>query len=134
MNIALILCGEKIYSYDQSVSQLHNIEVSLPSTTRRRRHSKRCDTGVILESTGMKEPMSCSHDYKVIIYYPVPDAFIAEISRRFDDKNIDIMRGIQACNPRAQSFLSSSALQPLVESYTLDGDAIDMEAKWQKER
>ena len=53
-------------------------------------------------------------------------------SRRFDDKNIDIMRGIQACNPSSRSFLSPSALQPLIESYNFDGDAIDMEAKLAK--
>ena len=88
---------EKIYSYAQSVSELHNIEVSLPSTTWRTRLPKWYDTGVVLETTGMKQPMSCSHDYKVSIYYPVLNAFLAEISRRFDDKNIDIMRGIQAC-------------------------------------
>ncbi len=67
--------------------------------------------------------------YKRAIYYPVLDAFLSEMSRRFDEKNVNIMQAIQACNPHSTNFFSSSALLPLIEAYDLDEDAIEMEAK-----
>ncbi len=51
------------------------------------------------------------------------------MSRRFDEKNVNIMQAIQACNPHSTNFFSSSALLPLIEAYDLDEDAIEMEAK-----
>ena len=32
-------------------------------------------------------------------FFPVLDAFLAELNRRFNENNVDIMRAIQACNP-----------------------------------
>ena len=87
---------------------------------------------MILETTGSRQSLSCSDDYKITMYFPVLDAFLSEMSRRFDDKNIDIMRAIQACDPLSKNFLSLSALLPLVEAYDLDKDTIDMEIKLAK--
>ena len=121
-----------MYEYAQSIADLYSIEVSLPTRTRRRTLPKRLEDGVVLETTGSRQHSSCSHDYKTTLYFPVLDAFLAEISRRFDKKNVNIMRAIQACNPLAKNLLCPSALQPLVEGYDLDEDAIDMEAKLAK--
>ena len=82
--------------------------------------------GLVLETVGSRQLIPCSDDYKKSIYFPVLDAFLSELSRRFDEKNVDIMRAIQACNPLSSNFL---CLLPLVEGYGLDGDAIDVEAK-----
>ena len=123
---------EKIYSYSQNVAELHSIEISLPAQTRQRKLPKRFEDCVIFETIGSRQSLSCSDDYKTTIYYPVLDAFLSEMSRRFDEKNVDIMRAIQACNPLSKIFLSSTALLPLVEAYELDKDTINMEAKLAK--
>ena len=87
---------------------------------------------MILETTGSRQSLSCSDDYKTSMYFPVLDSFLSEISRRFDDKNIDIMRAVQACNPLSKNFISLPALLPLVEAYDLGKDTIDMETKLAK--
>ncbi len=83
--------------------------------------------GLVLQTTGARHHLSTSDDYK--IYYPVLDAFLSEMSRRFDENNVNIMQAIQACNPHSTNFFSSSALLPLIEAYDLDEDAIEMETK-----
>ena len=67
-----------------------------------------------------------------IIFFPVLDAVNAEISRRFDQKNIEIMRAIQGCSPMSQKLLSPFALQPLIELYDINKESIHMEAKLAK--
>ena len=66
------------------------------------------------------------------MYFPVLYSFLSEMSRRFYDKNIDIIRAVQACNPLSKNCLSLPALLPLVEAYNLDKDTIDMETKLAK--
>ena len=85
--------------------------------------------GTDKETVRSRQLIPCSDDYKKSIYFPVLDAFLSELSRRFDEKNVDIMRAIQACNPLSSNFL---CLLPLIEGYGLDGDAIDVEAKLAK--
>ena len=87
---------------------------------------------MILETAGSRQSLSCSDDYKTSMYFPILDSFLSEMSRRFDDKNIDIMRAVQACNPLSLNFLSLPALLPLVEAYDLDKDTTDMETKLAK--
>ena len=43
--------------------------------------------------------------YQVNFYYPVTDALLFELKRQFADKNTDIMRAVQACNPTSSTFL-----------------------------
>ena len=122
----------QFYQYAMSIAELNDIEPSLPVKTRQKRRPKRFDDCVILDSTGSRESVSCDEEYKVSIFFPVLDAVIAEISRRFDQKNIEIMHAIQACSPKSEKFLSPSALRPLIELYDIDKDSIDMEAKLAK--
>ena len=123
---------DKIYAHSQKIAELHSIEISLPAKTRHRKLPKCYEDVVILETTGSRQSLSCSDNYKTSIYFPVLDSFLSEMSRRFDDKNIDIMRAVQACNPLSKNFLSLPALLPLVEAYDLDKDTIDMETKLAK--
>lgn len=45
---------------------------------------------------------------------------------------MDVMRGIQACNPHSKDFLSLSVLMPLAEMYSFDQEVLEMEAKLAK--
>ena len=121
-----------IYAHSQKIAELHSIEISLPAKTRHRKLPKRYEDVVILETTGSRQSLSCSDDYKTSMYFPILDSFLSEMSRRFDDKNIDIMRAVQARNPLSKNFLSLPALLPLVEAYDLDKDTTDMETKLAK--
>ena len=59
-------------------------------------------------------------------------AFLAEISRCFDAKNLNMMKAIQSCHPTCKFFLETNFLQPLVDSYDLPKDKIEMEASLAK--
>ena len=52
-----------------------------------------------------------------------------ELKRRFTDKNKDIMRALQACCPTSRNFLDTSHLQPLITTYNLDREALNLETQ-----
>ena len=111
--------------------------MAAPTSARKKRPPKHFEDSVFLESTGSRQVLSSSEEYKRDLYFPVLDAFLAELRRRFDVKNMDVMRAIQACNPQSKYFLSPSVLKPLVEVYNLDIEVFEMEAKlakWTLER
>ena len=122
----------QFYQYAVSIAEVHDIEPSLPVKTRQKQCPKRFEDGIILDSIGSRESVSCDQEYKVSVFFPVLDAVIADISRRFDQKNIEIMHAIQACSPKSEKFLSPPALRPLIELYDIDKESIDMEAKLAK--
>ena len=120
----------KFYEYAVSIAELHGIKPSLSVKNRQKRLPNHSEDRVIFDSIGSRESVSCDQEYKVTIFFPVLDAIIAEISRRFGQKNIEVMRPIQACNPKLENFLSLSVLQPFIELYYgMDKESIDMEAK-----
>ena len=119
----------KVYEYAKSVAELHGIQVAVPTSARKRRLPKRFEECVLLQSTGCRESVPSSEEYKRELYFPVVDAFLSELRRRFDDKNMDVMCGIQACNPHSKNFLSLSVLMPLAEMYSFDKEVLEMEVK-----
>ena len=119
----------EVYEYAKSVAELHGIEVAVPTSARKRRLPKHC---VLLQSTGCRESVSSSEEYKRELYFPVVDAFLSELRRRFDNKNMDVMCGIQACTPHSKDFLSLSVLMPLAEMYSFDKEVLEIEVKLAK--
>ena len=69
-----------------------------------------------------------SHDIKISVYYPILDSILSEIKKRFDNKNVDLMKAVQSCSPLSSEFLEMDRLMPLVESYGfIDKDLLRME-------
>ena len=62
------------------------------------------------------------------LYYPILDAFLMELKRRFTHRNISIMKTIQTCSPESAHFLEPDQLQPLAEHYNLDYETLKLEA------
>ena len=54
-----------------------------------------------------------------------------ELKRQFTDKNKDIMRAAQACNPTSSTFLDPKHLEPLVSTHCLDMDLVKLESRCQ---
>ena len=52
---------------------------------------------------------------------------ISELHRRFEDKNVQIMRAIQCCNPNSTHFLDVDFLVPLIEAYDLSKESLSAE-------
>ena len=122
---------EKIYAYVMQIANCHGIEcqtVTSSRGSRNRRPPTRFEDGIILETTGTRQVSSSTEDFKVNFYYPVLDAFLSELGRRFDDKNTELMRAIQACHPGSKDFLCPLALKPLISSYNICEEVVTMEA------
>uniref|UniRef100_A0A1X7UUF2 HAT C-terminal dimerisation domain-containing protein n=1 Tax=Amphimedon queenslandica TaxID=400682 RepID=A0A1X7UUF2_AMPQE len=85
----------------------------------KRRLPRQLDDSIVYESSGSRSVPDCSSQLKVELFFPVVDAFLVELRKRFDDKNISIMKGIQACHPHSKSFFSFSELKPLADVYNL---------------
>ena len=118
---------EKIYSYTESVAKLHHITPE-STTVRPRRPPSKFDEGIPYATTGARETGQTSEFYKVNLYYPVLDALLFELKRRFTDKNKNIMRALQACNPTSSTFLDPQHLEPLISTYCLDMDLVKIES------
>ena len=117
----------KLYKYVMDVASLHNIEVAPQRSQRQRTMPKRFEDVIVLESTGSRETATTNDNYKISLYFPVLDAMISELRSRFEDKNVQIMRAIQCCNPNSTHFLDVDSLAPLIESYNLSKDSLSAE-------
>ena len=118
------------FTYIESVAKLHSIDIIGNRLSRKRKlpsHLCNADT-VLLESTGSCEALTTSQQFKVGLYYPVLDAFLMELNRRFSGRNLELMKAIHACNPQCCQFLEPEQLQPLVDCYNLDSESVRMES------
>ena len=95
-----------LYGYVQSVAELYNIEQHAP---RQLRKKKLLLVLQILSSSSLQDRevvfQPVTNTKFLCIFRSCMDAFLAELRRRFDEKNIEIMRSIQACHPKDQHFL-----------------------------
>ena len=122
---------DKVYQYANHIAELHDNDVDFLAP-RRKTPPKRFNKSIISESVGARESLSTSEQYKRELYFPVLDAFLSELARRFDSKNAEVMSGIQACNPTSEDFLSVPLLTPFAQLYGFDGVVLEMEAKLAK--
>ena len=99
------------HNYVEQIANFHGIEFVSETSMRRRSSPQHLDSSVILESPGSKEPLLFSEQYKKELYFLILDAFITELSNCFDDKNVSVMRAIQACNPIFDNCISPAALK-----------------------
>ena len=98
---------DHIYSYVKDVANLHGIKVEIPRPFHRQHLQQRLQDGVVLESTGVRAVVSTSlsDHYKRTLYFPVLDAILTQLERRFSSKNLMHMRAVQAFAPHSPRFL-----------------------------
>ena len=113
------------FDYAQQVATHLKIDIAPP--TCRRKSTRRLED-YVLESTGSREALSTSEEYKVHFYNCILDTFLSVLKRRFTQQNLALMRGIQACSPHSDDFLEPEKLKPIVDYH----DAIISEAKLAK--
>ena len=108
---------ERHYKYVTDVAALHEISIALPRPQCNRQISRRLQDGIVLETMGTRDALTTSQQFKVRLYYPILDAIIVEMKKRFDDKNLRLMKAVDCCNPSSSNFLEFDFLLPVVESY-----------------
>ena len=124
-----------LYKYTQDVAKLNNIPVPSTTTARPNRSKqlpKRLEDAIVLQSTGSRECLCTGEEFKVSLYFCILDSMLGELKRRFDKKNIEIMKAIQSCNPKSIDFLNHERLLPLAIQYGVDVDLLKNECQLAK--
>ena len=116
-----------MYNYVNDVAILNNISVTSPRSQCQRRPPSRLHDGIIMETTGVRSRILNGDNYKVTLYFPVLDTMILEFQNRFENKNLELMKGTQSCHPDSPHFLEISHLMPLVTMYNLNEQSLSME-------
>ena len=118
---------EKLHQYVKDMAALHSITEEPPRSQHKKRMPKCYDFGIVLEITGSRESTDSSQSMKVSLYFPILDAVIAEMQRRFDDKNLKLMKAFQCCVHDSPHFLDIDHLLPVVDLYHLNKESLTME-------
>lgn len=121
---------DHLFKYTQDVAKLNNVSLLSVTTGRPCRSKqlpKRLESGIVLQSTGSREPVSTAEEFKVSLYFCILDSMLGELKHRFDKKNLEIMKAIQSCSPQSDAFLKYEKLYPLALQYGLDVDLLKVE-------
>ena len=121
-----------MFKYVEDVAALPDINVTSQRSQRPRQLPRRLESGIILESVGSRETVTTSEQFRRSLYFPILDAMISELQRRFADKNLEHMKAVQACSPSSSHFLQPKHLLPLAESYGLDMNLLSTECSLAK--
>jgi len=73
-----------------------------------------------MKTTGNMAIPTDSDEYRVSACFPVLDAMIAEFQKRFDNKNIELMKAIQYCHPESPNFLEAQHFMPFIAVCHID--------------
>ena len=123
---------EQLFKYVQDLASLHNIHAEAPRSQRSRQLPRRYEDVLVFETTGSRQELMTSEHLKISIYFPILDAILSELDRRFAEKNLEHMRCIQACSPRSPNFLRPNSIRTLAESYSLDMASLCVECSLAK--
>lgn len=84
--------------------------------------------GAIVTSTSGQRNSDHGKDYFCkTVFYPIFNTVSAELERRYSKSNSDIMKGIQALNPKSNSFLEETPLFLLGTIYNTNLDDLKHE-------
>ena len=121
-----------MFKYVEDVAALPDINVTPQRVQRPRQLPRRLESGIVLESIGSRETVATSEQFRISLYFPILDAMISELQRRFSDKNLKIMKAVQGCSPNSPHFLQPKTLLPLAESHGLDMSLLSIECSLAK--
>ncbi|XP_069486309.1 zinc finger MYM-type protein 1-like [Ambystoma mexicanum] len=109
-----------------AASSIHEAEP--PRKKRDCRRPFHLRNSAIMETVGQR-PRLCTKDFTKHFVNVVLDRIISELKSRFSKDSLLIMEGIQALNPRSDSFLSFQKLSQIATFYSCDLDNLQTELK-----
>lgn len=109
--------AEEIYSMAKTICEENNIQESCLGP---RRKQKKMEGFVVEVSCGSGSDLqNDSESLMQKLFYPCIDRMITELGNRFSSVGKEIMTGIHACHPTAESFLCVESLQKLAVHYNI---------------
>uniref|UniRef100_A0A673JXP1 HAT C-terminal dimerisation domain-containing protein n=1 Tax=Sinocyclocheilus rhinocerous TaxID=307959 RepID=A0A673JXP1_9TELE len=86
-----------------------------------RQKTKRMDDFVVESACGAHRGISTdAEQLKTKLLYPCLDRMVTELENRFSAVNATLLKGIQACSPTSENFLSDPHLADLAHHYNID--------------
>lgn len=117
-----------LYKYTQDVAKLNDIPTTVTTRpSRSKQPPKHLGDGIVMQSIGSREALDCRESFKVSLYFCILDSMLGELRRRFESKNLKIMKAIQACNPQSTNFLKYEEIYPLALAYGVDTNLLVQE-------
>lgn len=94
---------------------------SIPEPDAKKRHKQRKMDDFVLETTlGTGTELVRSAAFKTDLLFPCVDRMVSELEVRFCSVDTGLLKGIQACSPKSDNFLSESHLDELAKHYHIN--------------
>uniref|UniRef100_A0A3Q4GS89 HAT C-terminal dimerisation domain-containing protein n=1 Tax=Neolamprologus brichardi TaxID=32507 RepID=A0A3Q4GS89_NEOBR len=104
----------ELYEKTKALCNTH----SIPEAGAKTRHKQRKMEDFVLEATvGSRTELNNSDTLKRELLFPCVDWMVGELDQRFCSLDAGLLKGIQACSPKSENFLSEPHLNELKLSY-----------------
>lgn len=108
--------AEKLFNEAKAICAANNI----PESQNGRRHKQRRMEDFTVESTlGARAQLGTEDQLKHSLFYPCLDRMVTELNSRFSDVGARLIKGIQACNPASDDFLSEDSVDLIATHYKM---------------
>ncbi|CAB1433037.1 unnamed protein product [Pleuronectes platessa] len=107
----------ELYERTKALCHTH----SIPQPDAKKRHKQRKMEDFVLETTfGSGTELISSQTLKAELLFPCVDRMVSELELRFSSVDAGLLKGIQACSPKSENFMSESHLDELAKHYSID--------------
>ncbi|XP_039858034.1 zinc finger MYM-type protein 1-like [Simochromis diagramma] len=107
----------ELYEKTKALCNTH----SIPEPGAKTRHKQRKMEDFVLEATvGSRTELNNSDTLKRELLFPCVDRMVGELDQRFCSVDAGLLKGVQACSPESENFLSEPHLNELAKHYRLD--------------
>uniref|UniRef100_A0A3B4WFJ0 TTF-type domain-containing protein n=1 Tax=Seriola lalandi dorsalis TaxID=1841481 RepID=A0A3B4WFJ0_SERLL len=108
--------------WQQTLETAKNCNVAVEAVEKRtQRGSSRLSEYLVESTVGQRRCKEGDKDkFRIAVFYPILDLLNEELQRRFSKNNCDIMRGIQALNPKGEIFLEERTVLRLACLFDCD--------------
>lgn len=107
----------ELYERTKALCHTH----SIPEPGARTRYKQREMENFVLEATtGSHTELNNSDTSKRELFFPCVIRTVGEHTQRFSCVDAGLLKGIQACSPKCENFLSESHLNELAKHYSTD--------------
>uniref|UniRef100_A0A1A7Z5R3 DUF4371 domain-containing protein n=1 Tax=Iconisemion striatum TaxID=60296 RepID=A0A1A7Z5R3_9TELE len=104
----------ELYEKTKALCNTH----SIPDPGAKTRHKQRKMEDFVLEVTvGSRTELNNSDTLKRELLFPCVDRMVGELDQRFCSVDAGLLKGIQACSPKSENFLSEPHLNELAKHY-----------------
>uniref|UniRef100_A0A3B5AB25 HAT C-terminal dimerisation domain-containing protein n=1 Tax=Stegastes partitus TaxID=144197 RepID=A0A3B5AB25_9TELE len=107
----------ELYERTKALCHTHSIPEQGAKT---RQKQRKMDDFALETTSGAQTELDNSDTLKRELLFPCVDRMVGELEQKFCSVDAGLLRGIQACGPKCENFLSESHLDELAKHYSID--------------